>query len=61
AIDNPDHRRALSLRLFDDLQYQEVAAAMETPLNSVRAWIRRGRLALRRCLAARFEEISERP
>lgn len=61
AIDNPDHRRALSLRLFDDLPYQQVAEAMGAPLNSVRAWIRRGRLALRRCLATRLEGPGERP
>jgi RNA polymerase sigma-70 factor (ECF subfamily) len=51
-IGNPDHARALALRLLEDLSYEDVARGMAAPLNTVRAWIRRGRIALRRCLAS---------
>jgi RNA polymerase sigma-70 factor (ECF subfamily) len=49
---NLDQRRALRLLLIDDETYESIAAAMPAPLNTVRAWIRRGRLQLRACLAA---------
>lgn len=48
---NDDQRRAVRLLVLEDLSYQDIAAAMAAPLNTVRAWIRRGRLGLRRCLA----------
>jgi RNA polymerase sigma-70 factor (ECF subfamily) len=54
ALTSDDHRRALALLLLDDLTYQDVAGATGAPLNTVRAWIRRGRIALRRCLAERW-------
>ena len=46
-----EQRRAVRLLVLEDLGYQDIADAMAAPLNTVRAWIRRGRLALRRCLA----------
>ncbi len=49
-LENADHRRALDLLLFQDLAYESIAIAMDAPLNTVRAWIRRGRLLLRKCL-----------
>ena len=49
-LPSPDHRRALRLLLFEDLRYQDIADALGCPINTVRAWIRRGRLALRKCL-----------
>jgi RNA polymerase sigma-70 factor (ECF subfamily) len=49
---NPEQARALTLRLLEDHSYEDVAGAMRAPLNTVRAWIRRGRIALRRCLEA---------
>jgi RNA polymerase sigma-70 factor (ECF subfamily) len=49
---NADHRRALELLLLDELPYERIATSMGAPLNTVRAWIRRGRLAVRRCLTA---------
>jgi RNA polymerase sigma-70 factor (ECF subfamily) len=45
------HARALRLRLFEELAYERIAAEMEAPLNTVRSWIRRGRIAMRECLA----------
>lgn len=49
-----DQRLALTLILFDGLSYQEVADHSGTTLNTVRSWIRRGRLAVRRCVAAAY-------
>jgi len=50
-LPNPDHRRALWLHLREDLPYDAVAAELGAPLNTLKAWIRRGRLSVRRCLA----------
>jgi RNA polymerase sigma-70 factor (ECF subfamily) len=50
------HERALRLRLFDELAYERIAAEMEAPLNTVRSWIRRGRIALRECLSRSLGE-----
>lgn len=47
---NAEQQRALALLLLEDMTYQDIADAMAAPLNTVRAWIRRGRLDLRRCL-----------
>jgi RNA polymerase sigma-70 factor (ECF subfamily) len=49
-LENRDHRRALDLLLFQDLAYEAIAERLGAPLNTVRAWIRRGRLQMRRCL-----------
>ncbi len=51
ALEHPMHRQALSLRLFDELAYEEIATRLSAPLNTVRAWIRRARLAVRQCVA----------
>ena len=56
-LDNEDHRRALSGILLDDQPYQAVADEMGTSLNTVRSWIRRGREAVRRCVATRYHKI----
>lgn len=55
ALENGDQRRALHHLLHDDLPYAEIAERMARPLNTVRAWIRRGRLSLRKCLVERLE------
>jgi len=44
-------RRALEMLLFEELDYQSIAETLDAPLNTVRAWIRRARIAVRRCLA----------
>jgi RNA polymerase sigma-70 factor, ECF subfamily len=54
-IENSHQRRALWLLLDQDLSYQEIAESMGAELNTVRSWIRRGRLAMRLFLAARLE------
>lgn len=53
-LEHPEQRRALRLLLGQELPYQEIADALAAPLNSVRVWILRARIALRRCLAARW-------
>jgi RNA polymerase sigma-70 factor (ECF subfamily) len=42
-----NQRRALELAFFEGLPHGEVAAAMNEPLGTVKAWIRRGMLELR--------------
>ncbi len=54
-LPNEDHRRALELFLLAGHPYETVAATMRAPLNTVRAWIRRGRLAVRKCLAVALD------
>ncbi len=54
-IENSHQRRALWLLLDQDLSYQEIAETMGAELNTVRSWIRRGRLAMRLFLAERLE------
>jgi RNA polymerase sigma-70 factor (ECF subfamily) len=49
-LPSADQRRALWLLYAEDRPYQEIAAAMGSSLNTVRSWIRRGRLLLRKCL-----------
>ena len=43
-------RTALALRLLEGLTYDEIAAEMGVPVNSVRSWIHRGRERLRETL-----------
>lgn len=50
-LENGMHRRALALRLFEERAYEEIATELSAPLNTVRAWIRRARLAVRACIA----------
>lgn len=45
-----EQRQALEIIYFQDGTYEDVALALSSPLNTVKAWIRRGRLALRKCL-----------
>ncbi len=49
-VENPDQRRALQLLLDQELSYQEIAEEMGAELNTVRSWIRRGRIVVRRFL-----------
>ena len=42
--------RADSRSVFDGSTYEELAARTQSPLGSVKSWIRRGLLQLRECL-----------
>ncbi len=53
-LPNEEHRRAMHLLLFQDQTYQEVADAMDAPLNTVRSWIRRARITMRQCVAGKL-------
>ncbi len=53
-LPSEDQRRALSQILFYGLSYQEVADHSGAALNTVRSWIRRSRLAVRKCVAAAY-------
>ncbi len=53
-IPHLEQRRTLRLLLHGELAYQAIAETIGAPLNSVRVWILRGRIALRRCLAQRW-------
>jgi RNA polymerase sigma-70 factor (ECF subfamily) len=47
----PEHQRAcLSLYYFEELSYEEIAAALRLNLNTVRTHIRRGKLGLAKLL-----------
>ena len=54
-IENSDQRRALWLLLDQEFSYQEIAEEMSAELNTVRSWIRRGRLAMRLYIAGQLE------
>jgi RNA polymerase sigma-70 factor (ECF subfamily) len=49
-LKSENQRQALWLYLLEDMTYPSIAERMAAPLNTVKAWIRRGRLAVRRCL-----------
>jgi RNA polymerase sigma-70 factor, ECF subfamily len=44
------HRQSLALAYYQGLSHSEVAAQMQAPLGSVKAWIRRGLDKLKACL-----------
>ena len=54
-IPQASHERALRLRLFAELPYERIADEMDAPLNTVRSWIRRARIAMRECLARKLD------
>jgi RNA polymerase sigma-70 factor (ECF subfamily) len=43
-------RQALALAYYQGLTHQEIAEALETPLGTAKAWVRRGLTYLRTCL-----------
>ncbi len=43
---SPEHRVCLILREIEGLSYQEIAAALKIPMNTVRSRLKRGRQAL---------------
>lgn len=44
-------RRCLDLAYFNGLSHDEVAAAVQSPLGTVKSWIRRGLESLRECMS----------
>lgn len=47
---NGDQRKALILAYFDGLTHEELAQRLDTPLGTVKSWLRRGLLRLKKCL-----------
>lgn len=48
-----EQRRAVLLAYFDGLTHEELAERLQTPLGTVKSWLRRGLLRLRQCLDSR--------
>lgn len=44
-------RRCMLLAFVEGLTHDEIAARLEAPLGTIKAWIRRGLLSLRECLS----------
>jgi RNA polymerase sigma-70 factor, ECF subfamily len=47
------HRQSLALAFYHGMSHSEVAAHLQAPLGSVKAWVRRGLDRLKKCLEAR--------
>ncbi len=47
-----EQRQALSLAYFQGYSHTEVASHLAQPLGSVKSWVRRGLMALQRCMGA---------
>lgn len=45
-----EQKQALHFAYFNGLSHQEVSSSMDSPLGSVKSWIRRGLQSLQRCL-----------
>jgi RNA polymerase sigma-70 factor, ECF subfamily len=46
----PRRRSLIRAAFFDGLTYEELATKIETPLGTIKSWIRRGLMQLRECL-----------
>jgi RNA polymerase sigma-70 factor (ECF subfamily) len=55
-LDNEDQRHALTRVLLAEDSYQTIADDMDTPLNTIRSWIRRARVAVRKCIEVQYEQ-----
>ncbi|MCQ8278843.1 sigma-70 family RNA polymerase sigma factor [Acetobacteraceae bacterium KSS8] len=49
----PIQQRAVRLAFFDGLSHGQLADRLQAPLGTVKSWVRRGLLSLRRCLDER--------
>lgn len=45
-----DHSQAIALAFFHGLSHEELATQLQTPLGTVKSWVRRGLLQLKGCL-----------
>lgn len=45
-----DQRQCITLAFFHDLSHGELSRWLDTPIGTVKSWVRRGLLALKRCL-----------
>lgn len=54
---NPEQRQALALAYFQGYSHSEVAQHLSQPLGSVKSWVRRGLLALQRCMGATMRGV----
>ena len=54
----PEHQAVLSLRVMQDLSYEEIASALAVPIGTVMSRLSRARADLRRRLAERTGEAS---
>lgn len=55
---HPDHRMVLILHYRDDMTFEEIAAAMDKPMNTVKSWHHR---ALQRIRPTLIERLSDNP
>lgn len=46
----PDQRKCIALAYVDGYSQDQIAGAIESPLGTVKSWMRRGLSSLRRCL-----------
>ncbi len=46
SIKNENHRKALSLRYFESMEYKEIADAMGVSIHSVKVWLNRAKAEL---------------
>ncbi len=51
------YREVLLLRYKEELSYEEIADAMNTPVNTVRTWLKRGRDRLKKEMAKQNKRI----
>ena len=47
---SPEQAQAIELAFFQGLTHEELAARLQTPLGTVKSWVRRGLLQLKGCL-----------
>ncbi|MGL6209944.1 MAG: sigma factor-like helix-turn-helix DNA-binding protein, partial [Paracoccaceae bacterium] len=47
---SPRHRDAVLRAYYDGWSREELASHFDIPVNTIKAWLRRGLIALRRCM-----------
>ncbi len=54
---NAEQRQALALAYFQGFSHAEVAQHLAQPLGSVKSWVRRGLMALQRCMGVSMRGV----